>query len=127
VTAKKPAKKPKAEKLLAEAKLVPWRRGEWHGALVSLDGVSSADFGEEDVAEVIAYEETKDSKWDGNAAGVVRLKDGRFVAWEAAWGPTGDGFSKDAYGGNAAILFATTLRCALRGLSSHAHALLVAL
>ena len=55
----------------------------WHGNLISLDGASTDDFNlyespsttviESDVDEILAYGETAPG-WDGNAAGVLRLK-----------------------------------------------------
>lgn len=77
------------------------------------DVSANIEFTLDDVAEVIAYGETPDG-WDGEVSGVVRLKDGRYVAWETFWGPTGDGFSEDAYGGDADITIAGTLDAAIR-------------
>ncbi len=76
-----------------------------HGALRSLDGVKASPFAIGDVAEVLYHGRTDDD-WDGNEAAVVRLTDGRLVAWETWWGPTGSGFSEDAYGGDAELWFA---------------------
>ncbi len=86
----------------------PFNRVDWSGRLVSVDGAPTDDFTEEDVAEVVASGSSGDD-WDGTVAAVLRLKDGRFVAYETFWGPTGDGFSADAYGGDADIHFAQTL------------------
>lgn len=101
----------------------PWARGEWTGELVSIDGCDNADFTYDDVEEVIAYATTPD-EWDGENAGIARLKDGRFIAWECAWGPTGNGFSADAYGGTADIAFAKTEEAARGALSERATMLL---
>lgn len=86
----------------------PFNRGDWTGRLVSLDGTPTDDFTETDVAEVVASGAT-DDYWDGTAAAILRLKDGRFVAYETFWGPTGNGFSADAYGGEADLKFAHDL------------------
>lgn len=86
---------------------VPWTRGCWHGNFVSLDGTSTTDFVRADIARLIAYGSTEDD-WDGESAGIVQLKDGRFVSWESTWGPTGSGFHRDAYGGDADIWFGAT-------------------
>lgn len=94
----------------------PWHRGEWSGEFVSLDGCDVADFEIDDVAVVLGYGDTG-ADWDGRSAGIVRLRDGRFVVWESDWGPTGSGFSCDAYGGDADIAFATTAGAALGYLS----------
>ena len=55
---------------------------------------------------------TPATKWDGEAAAIVLLTDGRFCAWHSFWGPTGSGFSEDAYGGYTDVGFARTLHAA---------------
>ena len=92
--------------------VTPFDRFDWIGHLLSLDGTSTADFSEDDLDEVIAQGSTPDD-WDGEVAAVIRLKDGRYVAWETFWGPTGDGFSCAAYGGTADIAFASSLETAV--------------
>lgn len=85
----------------------PWDFGvekNWHGRYVSLDGTAAGEFSMDDVAEIVAQGSTED-RWDGTVAAVLRLKDGRFVSWETFYGPTGDGFSEDAYGGDADLSF----------------------
>ena len=79
----------------------------WGGVVHSLDGTDttvpkSADA----VAEVLYYGEHGIDDWDGSEAAVVRLHDGRLMAWETWWGPTGSGFCADAYGGDAEVWFA---------------------
>lgn len=59
----------------------------------------------EDVAKVLYHGDTGDG-WDGHEAVVLKLNDGRLMAWETSWGPTGHGFAEDAYGGNAEVWFA---------------------
>lgn len=98
----------------------PWGRSDWTGELVSADGCPTTDFAREDVERVVWWATTDEGAWDGDTAGVVQLKDGRFVAWEADWGPTGDGFSCDAYGGTADIAFARTQEAAELYLSEKA-------
>ena len=102
----------------------PWSRGEWHGSLVSVDGTSTADFTREDVSRVVAWGTTGEDEWDGETAGVALLKDGRYIAWEASWGPTGNGFSEDAYGGESDIFFADEPRVAASALSERSRELL---
>lgn len=101
----------------------PTSRYDWHGKLISLDGCATDDFDADDIARVLAYGDSGDG-WDGDAAGIAQLKDGRFVAWESTWGPTGSGFSADAYGGDADIAFSATPGPALEYLSEGARALL---
>jgi len=108
---------------LVERWAMPWSRGEWHGEFVSLDGAAIDDFGESDVDAVLAYGDTGDG-WDGESAGIARLRDGRFISWESNWGPTGSGFSADAYGGDADIWFATTAGAALEKISERGRELL---
>jgi len=85
----------------------------WHGKFVSLDGTEAGPIIESDVEEVLHYADTG-RDWDGDVAAVIKLKDGRLVAWEAAWGPTGDGFSEDAYGGYSDVYFASDLDLLIR-------------
>ncbi len=94
----------------------PWSRCDWSGQLVSLDGCPAHDFTIDDVAAVLGYGDTG-GYWDGEAAGIARLKDGRYIVWESTWGPTGSGFSCDAYGGDADIAFAFSAGRALQYLS----------
>jgi hypothetical protein len=101
----------------------PWGRCGWTGGLVSLEGCPAHDFTRDDVAEVIAWGSTGD-EWDGDTAGIMRLHDGRFVAWEATFGPTGNGFICDAYGGDTDIMFAATEEIARRYLGERARELL---
>lgn len=91
----------------------PFNRIDWDGHLVSLDETLTDDFTAEDVAEVIASGQSNDD-WDGEVAAVLRLKDGRFVSYETFWGPTGDGFCADAYGGRADMHFGATLEVVQR-------------
>jgi hypothetical protein len=91
----------------------PFNRGQWEERFVSLDDTPASDFTEDDVAEVVAAGESGD-RWDGTVAAVLRLKDGRFVSYETFYGPTGDGFSLDAYGGDADLKFGATLEVVQR-------------
>lgn len=81
-----------------------WSTGEF----VSLDGAPTGPVEQADVEEILFSGITGDD-WDGKEAAVMRLKDGRFVAYETFWGPTGDGFHEDAYGGDAKLYFSTNL------------------
>lgn len=89
--------------------------GIWHGRVISHGGASTElPNGFSDLAEIVAQYESDESQWDGDVAAVVRLNDGRYVSWETFWGPTGDGFSEDAYGGEADIHFANDLDTIVR-------------
>ena len=90
----------------------PWNRYDWGGNLLSIDGTAADDFERDDVAEVVAQGDASYT-----AVAIVRLKDGRFASWEANWDVTGDGFCRDAYGGDADIMFAASAEVAARGLS----------
>ena len=81
--------------------------GCWAGKILSVDGASAGDFTRDDLDVVIWAYETADG-WDGEVAAICMLKDGRYISWETFWGPTGDGFHGDAYGGDADITAATT-------------------
>jgi hypothetical protein len=80
----------------------------WHGFFVSVDGTEAGTIAEDEVAEVL-YQGSSGDTWDGYEAAVIRLKDGRLVAWETWYGPTGSGFSEDAYGGDADVYFGRDL------------------
>lgn len=104
--------------------LTPLDRDYWHGRLVSFDGTATDDFTESDIADVIAWGCTPPDDWDGTAAAILLLNDGRYVAYETFWGPTGSGFSEDAYGGDADLVFASTLdNATLFGLTDEGRAL----
>jgi hypothetical protein len=101
----------------------PWGRLDWTGKLVAVDDAPAHDFAREDVERVIAFGTTGD-EWDGETAAIVLLKDGRYAAWEASWGPTGNGFVCDAYGGDSDILFAATEDAAREALTDRGRELL---
>lgn len=104
----------------------PWSRHDWSGEFISVDGCNASDFTREDVDEVLAWCSGGD-RWDGETCGLVRLNDGRFAAWEASYGPTGDGFNCDAYGGDADIVFGRTAAAALSGVGEDSRAALAAM
>ena len=81
----------------------------WHGDIRSVDGTPNDRFSKSDV-EVVLYEGEQGDQWDGIGAAVFRLTDGRLVAYETFWGPTGDGFHEDAYGGDAVLWVGRDLR-----------------
>lgn len=83
-------------------------RYNWEGSIVSLDGAPEDPFEADDVAEEIASGSTGPGG-DGTFAAVFLLKDGRYIAWDTWWGPTGDGFCHDAYGGDASVYVAYDL------------------
>ncbi len=101
----------------------PWERCNWSGELLGLDSCPNDDFTEDDVSEVLAWKST-DDEWDGLSAGLVRLKDERYAAWESFYGPTGSGFCYDAYGGDADIVLARSPEAAVAALSQQAQELL---
>lgn len=90
----------------------PFTRGAWSGTLFTTDGTPTIDFTRKELAKVLWCYESGD-KWDGVTAGILKLKDGRIVSWETSYGPTGDGFSEDAYGGDADILCSKSVVTAL--------------
>lgn len=92
----------------------PFNIGDWHGRCISLDGACAALFDKADVAKVVAEGVSGEGGWDGNVAAVLLLKDGRYVSYETFWGPTGSGFSEDAYGGDADLSFANDLETVVR-------------
>lgn len=87
----------------------PFTAGVWGHNLTSLDGTAATDIVADEVAEVVASGVDNPDAWDGDVAAVLRLKDGRFVGYETTWGPTGSGFNKDAYGGDATLFFGASL------------------
>ena len=108
--------------ILEKCSSVPWLRSSWHGSFLSLDGAEIHDFTYEDVydgdeQDALMFGDGV-GECDGHCCAVFRLKDGRWVAYESSWGPTGSGFHEDAYGGDANITFARTRENAIRlGLS----------
>lgn len=80
---------------------------------VSLDGAEAGFVDADDLAEIL-WQGSSGDTWDGWEAAVCRLKDGRYVAWETMYGPTGSGFSADAYGGEAQVFFANDLSLLVR-------------
>lgn len=101
----------------------PWNAFGWTEAWLSADGTEAGPFGEEDVAEVIAAADTGDG-WDGYSWALLRLNDGRFAAWESSWGPTGSGFSLDAYGGDAEVWIGSTVDAVLARIGEEGRAAL---
>lgn len=78
------------------------------GEYVSLDGAVAGPITSEDVESVL-YHGSSGDEWDGVEAAILKLRDGRFVGYETWWGPTGSGFSEDAYGGDAKLCFGSDL------------------
>lgn len=102
----------------------PWDRSDWSGQKISADGTSVSDFQETDIAKVVQYASTPPGDWDGDNAGIVLLKDGRYVGWESWWGCSGDGFNCDAYGGTSDIIYGKSVNAVMRYLSDNAKSLL---
>lgn len=86
---------------------------DWHGRTIGHDGADVHLPSESGVDDVVA-QWMDDQGYDGEVCAVVRLLDGRYMSWETFWGPTGNGFSEDAYGGNADIHFANDLETIIR-------------
>lgn len=111
----------------------PWDARE--GKYESADGTIAGPFKESDVAWIIAFGSCMSQDWrarmraqgrrefagyDGDECGIAQLHDGRFVAWETWWGPTGSGFCCDAYGGDAIVMFGATLKAVIPHISEKA-------
>lgn len=85
-------------------RVTPWDAGSWHGRVIDAGDITinaplppaSA------IVEVVAASAEGDN-WDGKVAAIVKFDDGRYAAWETFYGPTGSGFSEDAYGGDADV------------------------
>lgn len=96
----------------------------WHGSYISVDETEAGSISIDDFDEVLYQGKTLD-EWDGFSAAVIKLYDGRLVAWETLYGPTGSGFSEDAYGGDANVYFAKNLSLLVKAaLSDEARRLL---
>lgn len=97
---------------LDEIAVTPWGGADkwsssWHGDFKKIGNVKVGPFMPGDVQKVL-YSANSGDDWDGISVAVLSLRDGRLVAWETTWGPTGNGFFEDAYGGDAEIWFAHT-------------------
>lgn len=97
----------------------PFCRGDWHGSTLDWTGEKVADLPKDESAvRRVVWSAKNGDEWDGYVAAIVELIDGRFAAWETFYGPTGHGFSLDAYGGDANVLIARDVPEAIRlGLS----------
>ena len=95
------------ERTTSELRDPPWSHcaNAWDGGYHSIDGTEVGPFAESDVARVLYLGNEGADDWDGLEACVDELSDGRMVAWETWWGPTGSGFCEDAYGGDAEVWF----------------------
>lgn len=71
------------------------------------------------MTDVIACSQSQAYDLYGSIVAVVKLKDGRYAAWETSWGPSGHGFSESRYGGNADVIVANSLRKLFFALSEH--------
>lgn len=83
----------------------------WHGSFMSDEDLLT-ELEEKEIEEVI-WSYDSGQGWDGDCAAIVKMKDGRYVTWESWWGPTGDGFNEDAYGGDSDIHLTKNLKKAL--------------
>lgn len=97
----------------------PFRRYNWHGSTLDWTGEKVDDLPEdESVVAACVWSYESGGTWDGEVACIVQLIDGRFAAWETFYGPTGNGFCEDAYGGGANVTIARSVEEAIRlGLS----------
>jgi len=93
----------------------PW--GRIDGERRSVDGTRVSVIEEDDVAEWLATGPGGSRDRYSDEVCIVRLNDGRIVAW-ATWSDvTGSGFHSDAYGGDAVLLFGATVEAVLPHLS----------
>lgn len=96
----------------------------WFGSINAIGECSTDEPEISDVVEVVSHCETGD-RFEGNSYAVVRLLDGRFLAWETWWGATGDGFFHDAYGGDSDVVVSMSLALICRlGISDEARSAL---
>lgn len=84
----------------------------WYGSFMG-DPSCSQDLDEKDIDRVLWMDQSRPTDWDGSCGCIVLMQDGRYVTWESSWGPTGDGFSVDAYGGDADVHICRSLNDAL--------------
>lgn len=101
----------------------PFRRSDWSGNTLDWTGKEIADLPEdESVVKRVVWSYQDNDRWDGQVAAIVELVDGRFASWESWYGPTGDGFNRDAYGGDSIVTITLNVPDAIQmGLSgSHA-------
>jgi hypothetical protein len=82
----------------------PWNAATWDETLLTVDNASTK-LPEISELQEILYQGSSGDEWDGTAVFVAKINDGRYMAYETFWGPTGDGFSEDAYGGDAEVWF----------------------
>lgn len=87
----------------------PW--GPHDGTCVSVDGTPVGLIWEHDVARWIAISGSS-LDWS-NEVCIVELNDGRICAWSTWNDVTGSGFHADAYGGNAELLFGSSVESVL--------------
>lgn len=80
----------------------------WEGKYISLDDAPAGQIEVSDVEKVLYYGDTGEG-WEGSSSCIMVLKSGIYVGFESSWGPTGDGFCADAYGGDTDIYFARDL------------------
>lgn len=86
----------------------PWASyNNWHDIRKSMDD-SSTDLLKASDVEVL-YQAMEGDEWDGTVVFVGKFSDGRYIAYETSYGPTGHGFCEDAYGGDAEVWFGKDL------------------
>jgi hypothetical protein len=94
----------------------------WHGRTIGHgNAFVELPTDESQIADIVAQwtsnddcEPYADDPYEWSVAAVVRLIDGRYMSWETFQGATGNGFSEDAYGGEADIHFANDLETIVR-------------
>ncbi len=110
----------------------PWCRGNWHGRVVSIDGLALETPVPDDpscVTRVLALSATpacdegayeRGDYFGGHSVGLALLTDGRYIGWDSPMDVTGTGFHEDAYGGEADIFVAMSPVDILRHLGEQA-------
>lgn len=107
--------------------VTPWHAYSWSGrvylASEPLNRIGVALPEPSEVQRIVAAASSGD-EWDGVVAAVVRLKDGRYLAYETFYGPTGSGFYEDAYGGDADVWIGTLAQVRRMGLTNEGRRML---
>ena len=105
---------------------IDWRftpfnyQGKLMGEIVSADGTSEAIFSEGDVAEIVRFA-TTGNQFDGAVAVILRLSDGRLVAYDTSYASySGNDFTD----GNGVVFVAQSIAPLIRRLSDYGQRLI---
>lgn len=105
---------------------IDWRftpfnyQGKLMGTIVSADGASDAMFCEGDVAEIVRFA-TTGNQFDGAVAVILRLSDGRLVAYDTSYASySGNDFTD----GNGVVFVAQSIAPLIRRLSDYGQRLI---